>query len=297
MLLALLSILIIFSFNPGLHQQMMMSGWPSQDMSSIEELDADENILGLLEESIAPVNGIDLPVHWNGLGQLMVEVGVIDAEEFAAVYSERGGLSDYEKALLVGNDADQKLFINPNNSGVVLNLLWALGLANKSSVLEKGPMVDPEYGGAEVFASTGGWTLAKGDVLDHYNAHALLELTPRQEKLVEQVAKNVFRPCCNNSTYFPDCNHGMAMLGLLQLMASQDVSEQDMYKYALQVNSYWFPDTYLTIGKFFAERDVEWSQVDPSTVLAADYSSSTGYGQILDLVEPVESSNQGGCAV
>ena len=30
-----------------------------------------------------------------------------------------------------------------------------------------------------------------------------------------KIAKGIYRPCCNNSTYFPDCNHGMAMLGLL----------------------------------------------------------------------------------
>ena len=41
------------------------------------------------------------------------------------------------------------------------------------------------------------------------------------------------------------------MLGLLELMASQGLSEEEMYKYALIVNSYWFPDTYLAIAKYF----------------------------------------------
>ena len=40
-------------------------------------------------------------------------------------------------------------------------------------------------------------------------------------KIVEEIAGNIYRPCCGNSTAFPDCNHGMAMLGLIELMVSQ----------------------------------------------------------------------------
>src|SRR3989344_7376730 len=106
-------------------------------------------------------------------------------------------------------------------------------------------MTNPEYGGAGNFASTGGWTLAKGDAMDHYSAHPFIMLSREHQELVERVSKGIYRPCCNNSTHFPDCNHCMAMLGLLELMASQGVSEEDMWKAALAVNSYWFPDTYL----------------------------------------------------
>ena len=103
-------------------------------------------------------------------------------------------------------------------------------------------MTDPKYGGAGNFASTGGWTLAQGDVMNHYSMHSFITLTPEQQVLVEKISKEIFRPCCNNSTYFPDCNHGMAMLGLLELMASQGTSEAEMYKIAKEVNSYWFPE-------------------------------------------------------
>ena len=86
--------------------------------------------------------------------------------------------------------------------------------------------------------------------MDHYNRHIFFKLTPEQQALVDKVSRGIYRPCCNNSTHFPDCNHGMAMLGFLELMASQGVSEQDMWKAALAVNSYWFPDTYINIATY-----------------------------------------------
>ena len=123
----------------------------------------------------------------------------------------------------------------------MLNMFWAFGLANKNPILESGPMMDPQYGGAGNFSSTGGWTLAKGDAMDHYSMHPLVTLTPEQQKIVDEVSKNIYRPCCGNSTYFPDCNHGMAMLGILELGASQGQSKQELYATAKAVNEAWFP--------------------------------------------------------
>src|SRR3546814_2132150 len=59
------------------------------------------------------------------------------------------------------------------------------------------------------FASTGGWTLGKEQNGGAYfNKFRIVELTPEQVALVTQVAKSTYRPCCNNSTFFQDCNHG-----------------------------------------------------------------------------------------
>lgn len=87
------------------------------------------------------------------------------------------------------------------------------------------------------------------------------------------------------------------MLGLLALMAANNVSEADMYKTALQVNAYWFPDTYLTIAKYFKAQGVAWNAVDPKEVLSAKYSSIRGYKQVLSAVEPVAPSAGGGCGI
>lgn len=58
-------------------------------------------------------------------------------------------------------------------------------------------------------------------------------------------------------------------------MASQGVREEAMYKAALQVNAYWFPDTYLTIAQYLASSGVEWEQADPKELLGVDYSSGS----------------------
>src|SRR3990167_6252083 len=248
------------------------------------------------EKEIISEEGYELPAKWGSLGKQLVEIGVIDANKFEMVYDSRGGLNDEDKKLLYGED-NGNLVIDKRNSGVILNLLWAFGLVNKNQILENGPMSDPQYGGAQNFASTGGWTLAQGGAMAHYSRHQLVVLTNDQQKLVEEVSKNIYRPCCGNSTYFPDCNHGMAMLGLLELMASQGVSEADMYDAALAVNSYWFPSTYVTIAKYFAERGVEWDEINPKDILGSAYSSATGFGQILAEVEPVKGGSGNSCGV
>lgn len=247
-----------------------------------------------LEESVIPKGGVTLPIRWGDLGAQLVRTGVIDEAKFQALYAERGGFTDEMRQMLTDR-GNAPTVMTPANASYLLNLLWALGLGTKNDILTKGPMSDPRYGGADRFASTGGWTLAQGSTMEHYSAHPLLVLTSDQQAMVERVAKNIYRPCCGNSTYFPDCNHGMAMLGLLELMASQGVSESQMYKTALAVNSYWFPDTYLTIAKYLATQGTSWDAVDAKQVLGADFSSAQGYQQILSKVEPVTPRGGGGC--
>ena len=247
-------------------------------------------------EEIIPKNGIELPVKWENLGKQLVESGAIDANKFETLYNQRGGLNNEDKNLLYGEN-NGNLKITSENSGYLLNLLWAFGLANKNEILENGPMTDSQYGGAGNFASTGGWTMSQSDTMNHYGKHQFINLTNEQQSLVERVSKNIYRPCCGNSTYFPDCNHGMAMLGLLELMASQGVSENDMYRVALIVNSYWFPDTYLTIAKYFQNRGIDWKNINPKEILSSAYSSASGYQQVLSEVEPIQPQGGGGCGV
>lgn len=251
-----------------------------------------------LAEQVMPPGGVGLPAAWNDLGKQMVLSGVIDQQKFETLYVERGGLgADMKKMLLESGNG--KVKITAENSAILLNMLWALGLGNKNEILDKGEMWDKQYGGdAGKFASTGGWTLAAGNVMDHYSKHHFLTLTPEQQAMVEKASKNIYRPCCNNSANFPDCNHGMAMLGLLELMASQGVSEQEMYKAALAVNSYWFPNNYLTLASYFKEQGIDWARVNPQVVLSAQYSSAQGYQELLRQITPAPApKNSGGCGV
>ncbi len=259
--------------------------------------------LARLQAAVLPQDGVTLPVVWGNLGSELVTFGVIDAEKLEQIYAARGGLSEEDRRLLFGTD-NGKLKITAQNSGFLLNMLWALGLANKNEILETGPMMT--YDGkipsspaealakAGRFASTGGWSLAKGNTMNHYSKHSLVALTPEQQAMVVRVSQGIYRPCCGNSTHFPDCNHGMAMLGLLELMASQGISEKEMYKTALAVNSLWFPDTYLTIAKYMKGRGVSWDKVNPQEVLGANFSSASGYRRILAEVEPPKSGGGGG---
>lgn len=265
----------------------------SRQQANITPYDNDADLL----KKVLPTGGVTIPVQWGDLGKQMVEAGVIDKDKLEAIYAQRGGLDKYAKNLLFG-EHNGRLKIDDQNANLLLNLLWAFGLANKNPVLEEGPMRSPQYGGdASRFASTGGWTLASGNAMDHYSRHPFVTLTGEQQALVERVSQNIYRPCCGNSTYFPDCNHGMAMLGLLELMASQGVSEPDMYRAALQINSYWFPDTYLTIAKYFRKRGIDWARVNPKEILGSAYSSAQGYQQILAEIEPPQSRGGGGCGV
>ncbi len=223
-----------------------------------------------------------LTIPWNGMGQKLIDAGVLDKTKYQI--SDEGRAGD-------------TLVITEKNSREALNLLWAFGLANKNRILEEGPMMDPRYGGADRFASTGGWTIAKGDPMNHYARHEFVPLTAAQQALVERVAKNVYRPCCNNSTYFPDCNHGMAMLGLLELLAARGATEDELYRAALAANRLWFTDEYATIGKFLGQRGLTFETADPKQILGFGYSSATGYQSILSQVRtlPVPSGRGASC--
>ncbi|MDP3998711.1 MAG: hypothetical protein Q8P89_03795 [bacterium] len=245
-----------------------------------------------LEKDILPAEGVELPIVWGDLGKQLITKGVIDQAKFETLFAQRGGLKDDEKNLLSGL-GNQSIRMTQQNANFLLDLFWAFGLANKNDVLDKGEMMrDPKQVGN--FASTGGWTLAKSQATDYYSKFSLVKLTPEQQALVEKVSQGIYRPCCGNSTHFPDCNHGMAMLGLLELMAANGVSETDMYKKALVVNSFWFPQTYVELAAYFQEQGKNWNQVDPKEVLGKNYSSAQGYQKTRSQIKSLPQPQQGG---
>lgn len=249
-----------------------------------------------LGAQIISTDDVILPIRWGDLGEKLVMTGIIDPEKLEKVYSPRGGLTKEEKEFFT-DKGDSPVVMTTSNANFLLNLLWGFGLANKNEILEKGEMADMRYGGPQNFASTGGWTLAKDDVMNHFSKHEFVKLTAGQQALVDLVSKNIYRPCCDNPTHFPDCNHGMAMLGLLELMAANGVNEEAMYRVALSVNALWFPDVYLTIQKYLDTHWSIWRRPDPKTILGRTYSSASGYRKILREVEPVQNGLGGSCGV
>ncbi len=255
------------------------------------------------EKNVASSVEKTIPVVWGDLGVKMVNAGVIDRDKFLQIYADRGGLSSAEKKLLDGTD-NGKIVVNEENSGVILNLLWALGLGNKNDVLDNGEMKDPRYGNLGNFASVGGWIIAKGNPVDHYSKHQFITLTKEQQELVDRTSRNIFRPCCGNSTHFPDCNHGMAMLGLIELMASQGATESQIYEIALVMNSFWFPDQYVAIGAYLNSKGTSIDKIDPKQVLGVEFSSGQGFQKIMsEITQPIGSGSAptrksgGGCGV
>lgn len=227
---------------------------------------------------INPVDGFDLRIKYKKLGPEMIKTGVIDPEKFKAVFAKSGdGLTPQQEDILI-NGSDENIKITQDNSRFLLNFFWAAGLANKTKILTDGDMV--KYGGQNElgnFASTGGWTLARGNAIQYYSKSVLISLTPKQEDLVNEVASNIYRPCCNNSTAFPDCNHGMALLGVLELMAANNRSEKEMYEAAKYLNAYWFPGSYYDLAVYFKNKENKnFTEIDPKIILSKEYSSATG---------------------
>ena len=260
--------------------------------NSTEKVDVSQ-----LQSVVIPEEGVELPIKWGDLGKKMISDGVIDEKKFLELFQD--GLSDDEEQILSGS-YDGNIVMTRVNSRFVLDILWAFGLANKNEILTNGEMTAEEYGGdASGFASTGGWSLSRGNVMNHFSTHPYVVLTNEQQDLVDRVSSGIFRPCCGNSTHFPDCNHGMAMLGLLELMAANNVSEQNMYEVALKVNSIWFPQTYLDLATYFKEQGQDWNEVDPKLALGQEYSSGQGYAATRQKIKslPTPAAGGGGCGV
>jgi hypothetical protein len=301
-----LGIALAVAFNASLGVALVQHFYYRKQMSELvaykEQLDdklanTPEEQAKRLQAELFPEDGVVLPVKWGDLGKRLVDIGVIDKDKFMQLFKS-GPLSsannNYE-AVLSGN-YDDYIVLTQENSRFVLNTLWALGLAQQSKVLTD---MQTQYPDVERLAATGGWSIGKKNAMEYYGQYNLFDLTPEQNELVAEIASNIYRPCCNNHTAFADCNHGMAMLGLVEMMVSEGFSEKEIYDVALQVNSVWFPDTYMTIAKYLEDKkDTEWADANSKELLGMDYSSGSGYRNVLAQVKPLPSSGGGGgCGV
>ena len=171
--------------------------------------------------------------------------------------------------------------IDRQNAHFLLNLFWAFGLTNQSPVLQTGPMAQYKHGDVSGFASIAGWTLGAKPATTLYGSVPIVELTAEQAAWVEEVASAVYRPCCANPTWFPDCNHGMAMLGLLELMASQGATIDDMFTAAKYVNAFWFPQQTLELATYVkASQGLDFAKADPQMIVGKESFSAPGFQAI-----------------
>ncbi|MBI3952369.1 MAG: hypothetical protein HY336_00230 [Candidatus Doudnabacteria bacterium] len=229
-------------------------------------------------DQILANGGTVLPVEWGDIGTKLIEAGALDEQKLMALYGDRRVYEEF------ANFRPGKVKLTRDNSQVFLNFLWALGLSNKNEILEKGEMANPNFK-VENFASTGGFSLSSSQAMDHYSRHEWINLNPGQQAMLEHISKKIFRPCCDNSTHFPDCNHGMAMLGLLTLAVSQNLEAGQIYDLALAVNVYWFENNYRVVEQYLTTQGLQWTMTAPEEILSKKYSSGSAYQRMQKMMD------------
>ncbi len=219
----------------------------------------------------------NLGVRFGDLGPQLVNVGAIDRDRFIQLYENSGWPLSYEQQALLRKYSDDGIIINRQNARFLLNFFWALGLTNDNPILKEGAMVTASEGDIGRFASTGGWTLGRRPAAELYASEQIILLTPDQQQRLEEVASLVYRPCCNNHTAFPDCNHGMAMLGLLELLAGRDASLEEMFGAAKNMNTFWFTQQAIESAAFFQlTMNLDYQDVDPRMAVGPEVFSGSG---------------------
>lgn len=244
-----------------------------------------------------------LPIAYGQIGPQLIQAGAFAYDAFVQVYAEAGQpLSEAQQTILRAG-SDEPMVIDQANSYFLLNLLWAFGLTNNNRLLREGALVRYSDGQVERFASTGGWSLALKPISQLYSAAALVTLTEAQQVQVEEAAAAIYRPCCNNPTSFPDCNHGMAMLGLLQLLAAQGVDTAGMLEAAKLVNRFWYPAQSYELALYYqAQTGQDFAAIPPAEAVGAERFSSDGFSAVHDWLVAngkLEAPSQNGssCAV
>jgi len=233
-------------------------------------------------EEVLPKAGVLTKIVLGGVVPTMVAGGIIDMTKVQALYKDRGGIPAAEMQILTSTST-QPLVVTADNAAWLVNLLWPIGLANKLDINNQSPIAGKNVNN---YASTGGWQLGKeasGGV--YFNKYVLIPLTPDQQQRVQQIAQNTYRPCCDNSSFFQDCNHGSAAVALIELGVSQRLPDAEIYKTLLAFNSYWFQQDYLETALYFkVTKNLDWKDVDPKLILSKDYSSVSGWMKNVDSV-------------
>ena len=243
------------------------------------------------------------PVQFGQIGPQLLKTGTIDYDTLAAAYQQAGQPLTPAQRDILREGSDAPVVFDPDSAYFLLNFFWALGLTNRNPVLLEGPL--PQYAGEAIdrFASTGGWTAGTQPVTALYASQTLVALTAAQQSRVEEAAAAVFRPCCDNPTLFPDCNHGMAMLGLLELVAANDAATDDLFDVAKHANAFWFPQQMAETAAYFRHtQGTGFAETGAKVVVAQDVFSATGFRRVHQWLAdngrlPGSPESGGGCSL
>jgi hypothetical protein len=234
-----------------------------------------------LMQQINPPEGYSIPAVFGDVGSQLVAAGAIDMGKFTSLYQRQNRPLTHQQLDILSKDVTSQILFTPQNAYFLLNFFWALGLTNQNDILTKGPMMSGGANRLAGFASTAGWTLGARQAAQLYSSTRIITLTGEQQARLLEVALEVYRPCCDNPAHFPDCNHGMAMLGLLELMASQNATVDDMFTAAKYANAFWYPQQMPEIATALKITTVQdFAQSDARSVVSYSYSSISGFRSV-----------------
>ncbi len=299
--LAIKALVLLVVFALGSAGGYMM-GRQSMHTEATSQSQPQKNAM-LLMQQVNPPEDYEIPVVFGDVGLQLVAAGAIDLAKFTELYQQqKKSLTDNQKILLT-KETVAHVVINPDNAAFLLNFFWALGLVNQNEILTDGQMMSGGSNKVGNFASTGGWTLGVKSPTELFASTKIITLTDKQQARLLEVAAGVYRPCCNNPTDFPDCNHGMAMLGLLELMASQNATTDEMFETAKYVNAFWYPQQMLEVATAIqASKNVDFKNSDAREVVSYQFSSISGFQAVHQWLSQnglleLAPSNGGSCGV
>ncbi len=249
-----------------------------------------------LSSEVTPTQGYVLPAKWGDSVKRLVDSGALNVTALSSILQQSGQPLTVEELQILNGTSNDNITINANNTLFDLYVLWGIGISNNNSIINNGPLM--QNGNPNNFASTGGYLPLGNLMIGSLN---LVNLTTDQQKIAYQVAFNSYRPCCNNPTGFPDCNHGAAALALVELMASQGNGLNATFEAVKDFNSFQFTQQYVATAIFFASQGVDWNSVPASSVVGYNFSSATGDGYVMQYLQkynilPTSSASSSGAS-
>lgn len=257
-----------------------------------------------LQSQVLPSNGFVLPAKWGDIVHEAVLANVINVKNLSLILNySKEPLTPSEMRILNGTST-ANIILNSSDALFVVDVLWGVGINNNNPIISNGSISQYNNYTYTVngitkiytetpydYASTGGYGALGNLQLGKLN---LISLTPQQQDLANFVAMHSYRPCCNNPTSFPDCNHGAAALALVEIMASQGNGVNATFTAVKDFNSLYFTQQYIYDAIYLASQGTSWNNVSPSIVTGYNFSSYSGASKVQQYVQQKLISKVGG---
>ncbi len=241
-----------------------------------------------IQQEVLPKTGDTLRFKWGDSVRRLVQSGAISLSNISIILNNsHQPLTLAEREILNGT-YNGYIQINSTNTQFTVLVLWALGINNNNTIINNGPIMKasasysnqmnsnttPYIVASKSFASTGGYGPIGKLQLGQLN---IVSLTPSEQIFANFTAYNSYRPCCNNPTAFPDCNHGAAALGLIELLASQGANQTEIFSAVRDFNSFQFPQQYIEAAAYLESQGKSYNQTSPQELVGLNFSSITGF--------------------